>query len=138
MVNEYLESMAVSKPEKYVWIDMWSKFWSTKGHAIKQFYQSSDQKGVHLNAPGKDILINTIVNSLLPESADGCKRKYSSNHSPTAGQLAKEQRLSSSPLEKVTPLLINPNCLMNTYVPRIFYTFNFFLIRLSQLPRACH
>ena len=97
MVNEYLESMALSKPEKYVWIDTWSKFWSTKGHTIKQFYQSSDQKRVHLNAPCKYIIINTIVNSLLHESAGGCKRKYSSNHSPTAGQLAKEQILSSSP-----------------------------------------
>ena len=85
VVNEYLESMAASKPDKYIWIDTWSKLLSTKGHAMKQFYQTGDLKGVHVNESGKNIIINTITNALMPESAGGSKRKWSSNHSPAAG-----------------------------------------------------
>ena len=60
MVNEYLESMAASKPDKYIWIDTWSKLLSTKGHAMKQ---TSDLKGVHVKESGKNIIINTITNA---------------------------------------------------------------------------
>ena len=68
---------------------------STKGHAMKQFYKTSDPKGVHVNESGKDIIIkiNTIINALMPESAGVTKRKWSSNHSPTAGQQKKSREL---------------------------------------------
>ena len=67
IVNEYIESMAASKPDKYIWIDTWSKLLSTKGHAMKQFYQTSHSKGVHVNESDKNIIINTITNALMPD-----------------------------------------------------------------------
>ena len=105
MINEYLESMVASKPEKYILIDTWAKLLSTKGNAIKQLYKTSDPKGVHVNESDKDIIIiiNIMINTLTPESASGSMRNWSSNHSPTAGQQTKEQRLSSSPPQNVAP-----------------------------------
>ena len=103
MINEYLESMVASKPEKYILIYTWAKLLSTKGNAIKQLYKTSDPKGVHVNESGKDIIIIIMINTLTPESASGSMRNWSSNHSPTAGQQTKEQRLSSSPAQNVAP-----------------------------------
>ena len=112
-VNSYLNSLAKTYPDKYVCIDTWSQLWSTKGHAIKLFYTTDDQKGVHLAKPGKDIIINTIMNALQPEPAGGSKRKNSSNHSPTAGQQHKQQILSSSPTQHVTPSASTTATVMN-------------------------
>ena len=55
MVNEYLESMAASKPDKYIWIDTWAELLSTKGNAMKQFYQTSDLSGAQITA---QLLVN--------------------------------------------------------------------------------
>ena len=53
VVNEYMTSFADAQPDNYTFIDTWSKLWSSRGHAIKQYYDSNDPKGAHLNKKGK-------------------------------------------------------------------------------------
>ena len=92
VVNEYMSSLADAQPDQYTFIDTWSKLWSSKGHAIKQYYDSNDPKGVHLSKKGKELLINKIMSTMCPTTA---KRKSSSTHSPSADNNTKEQRLDS-------------------------------------------
>ena len=54
VVNEYMTSLADAQPDNYTFIDTWSKLWSSRGHAIEQYYDSNDPKGVHLNKMGKN------------------------------------------------------------------------------------
>ena len=86
---------------------------------MKQFYKTSDPKGVHINESGKDIIIkiNTIINALMPECAGVTKRKWSSNHSPTAGQQKKEQGISSTPPQNVTSPVLST--VIRTYARQI-------------------
>ena len=92
VVNEYMSSLADAQPDQYTFIDTWSKLWSSKGHAIKQYYDSNDPKGVHLSKKGKELLINKKMSTMCPTTA---KRKNSSTHSPSADNTTKEQRLDS-------------------------------------------
>ena len=96
VVNEltclYMSSLADAQPDQYTFIDTWSKLWSSKGHAIKQYYDSNDPKDVHLSKKGKELLINKIMSTMCPTTA---KRKSSSTHSPSADNNTKEQRLDS-------------------------------------------
>ena len=49
IINEYMESLADAQPENYIFFNTWCKLWSAKGHAIKQYYDSDDTKGIHLS-----------------------------------------------------------------------------------------
>ena len=96
VVNEYMVSLADAQADKYTFIDTWSKLWSSRGHAIKQYYDSNNSKGVHLNKKGKELLINKIMSTMYPDPQT-TKRKSSSTHSPTADNNTKEQKLDDSP-----------------------------------------
>ena len=109
IVNEYLESLAQVHPDRYVYIDTWSKLWSTKGHAMKHHYDKSDEKGVHMTESGRELLISSIINTLYPEPANINKRKNSATHSPANDKQLKEQRLSSTPPMPAEPSESDPN-----------------------------
>ena len=49
VVNEYISSLADAQPDQYTW----SKLWSSKGHAIKQNFDSNDPEGVYLSKKEK-------------------------------------------------------------------------------------
>ena len=82
----------------------WSKLWSSRGHASKQYYDSNDPKGVYLNKKGKELLINKIMTTMYPDPQT-TKRKSSSTHSPSADSNTKEQKLDNSPQHANTDLI---------------------------------
>ena len=104
IVNEYMTSLADAQPDNYTFIDTWSKQWSSRGHAIKQYYDPNDPKGVHLNKKGKELFINKIMTTMYPDPQT-TKRKSSSTHSPSANNNTKEQKLDNSPQHANTDLI---------------------------------